>query len=127
MPPRSLRHRQRTACPSGKNYELSIEGVKSSEHGAITILDVNAMPSQPASGEPVKVTVHMQSQTPITSASVKYGLSDSPLTKQSMLSVSRVYDSGLSLESGNAKDGYWSCTIPGKSGRNLHASLRLDD
>jgi len=104
------------SLPSGKDYELSIEGVKSSEHGAITILDVNAMPSQPASEEPVKVTVHMQSQTPITSASVKYGLSDSPLTKRSMLSVSRVYDSVLSLESGSAKDGYWSCTIPGKSG-----------
>jgi hypothetical protein len=104
------------SLPSGKDYELSIEGVKSSEHGAITILDVNALPSQPASEEPVKVTVHMQSQTPITSASVKYGLSDSPLTKRSMLGVSRVYNSVLSLESGSAKDGYWSCTIPGKSG-----------
>jgi hypothetical protein len=104
------------SLPSGKDYELSIEGVKSSEHGAISILDVNAMPSQPASEEPVKVTVHMQSQTPITSASVKYGLSDSPLTKRSMLGVSRVYNSVLSLESGSAKDGYWSCTIPGKSG-----------
>jgi hypothetical protein len=104
------------SLPSGKDYELSIEGVKSSEHGAISILDVNAMPSQPASEEPVKVTVHMQSQTPITSASVKYGFSDSPLTKKSMLSVSRVYNSVLSLESGSVKDGYWSCTIPGKSG-----------
>ena len=91
MPPRSSRLRQKMACPRAKNYELSIEGVKSSEHGAITILDVNAMPSQPASGEPVKVTVHMQSQTGITSASVKYGLSESPLTKQDMLGV----DAGL--------------------------------
>ena len=33
-----------------------------------------------------------------------------------MLGVSRVYDSELRLESGSAKDGYWSCTIPGKSG-----------
>ena len=114
--------------PSGKDYELSIEGVKSSEHGAITILDVNALPSQPASGEPVKVTVHMQSQTPIASASVKYGLSDSPLTKRSMLSVSRVYDSVLSLESGSPKDGYWSCTIPGKSaGTYMPLSVWMTD
>ncbi len=116
------------SLPSGKDYELSIEGVKSSEHGAISILDVNALPSQPASGEPVKVTVHMQSQTPITSASVKYGLSDSPLTKRSMLSVSRVYDSGLHPESGNAKDGYWSCTIPGKSaGTYMPLSVWMTD
>ncbi|HEX7445248.1 MAG TPA: hypothetical protein VF300_02555, partial [Methanothrix sp.] len=114
--------------PSGKDYELSIEGVKSSEHGAITILDVNALPSQPASGEPVKVTVHMQSQIPITSASVKYGLSESPLTKKSMLSVSRVYDSGLHLESGSANDGYWSCTIPGKSaGTYMPLSVWMTD
>jgi len=116
------------SLPSGKDYELSIEGVKSSEHGTITILDVNAMPSQPASEEPVKVTVHMQSQTPITSASVKYGLSDSPLTKKSMLSVSRVYDSVLSLESGNTNDGYWSCTIPGKSaGTYMPLSVWITD
>jgi hypothetical protein len=86
------------------------------------------MPSQPASEEPVKVTVHMQSQTPITSASVKYGLSDSPLTKKSMLSVSRVYDSVLSLESGNTNDGYWSCTIPGKSaGTYMPLSVWITD
>ena len=116
------------SLPAGKDYELSIEGVKSSEHGAITILDVNALPSQPASGEPVKVTVHMQSQTPITSASVKYGLSESPLTKKSMLSVSRVYDSGLHLESGSANDGYWSCTIPGKSpGTYMPLSVWMTD
>jgi hypothetical protein len=116
------------SLPAGKDYELSIEGVKSSEHGAITILDVNALPSQPASGEPVKVTVHMQSQSPIASASVKYGLSDSPLTRKSMLSVSRVYDSVLSLESGSAKDGYWSCTIPGKSaGTYMPLSVWMTD
>jgi len=45
-----------------KNYELSIAGVKGSEHGAITILDVNAKPSTPAANEPVKVTVHLQAR-----------------------------------------------------------------
>ncbi|MDD1762946.1 MAG: hypothetical protein LUQ59_12010, partial [Methanothrix sp.] len=96
------------------NYELSIEGVKGSEHGAITILDVNAEPSQPAAGEPVNITVHIQCPQGVKSASVKYGLSEQPLTKQSMLNVDRVYDSTLSLESGDAAEGYWSCTIPGR-------------
>ncbi|VVB72190.1 Uncharacterised protein [uncultured archaeon] len=100
----------------GKDYELSIEGVKGSEHGAITILDVSAMPSQPAAGEPVKVTVHLQSISPVVSASVKYGLSELPLTKQDMLGVDRVYDSPMTLESGSALDGYWSSTIPGRGG-----------
>ena len=116
------------SLPEGKDYELSIVGVKSSEHGAITILDVNAMPSRPASGEPVKVTVHIQSPTPISSASVKYGLSESPLTKQDMLGVARIYDASLSLESGSASDGYWSGTIPGKSaGTYMPLSVWMTD
>lgn len=97
-----------------KNYELSIAGVKGSEHGAITILDVNAKPSTPAANEPVKVTVHLQSPEKILTASVKYGLSDLPLTRQDMLSVDRVYDCALNLESGSQEDGYWSGTIPGR-------------
>ena len=47
---------------ASNDYELSIAGVKGSEHGVIKILDVSALPSQPAAGEPVKITVHMQSQ-----------------------------------------------------------------
>ncbi|MDQ1262850.1 MAG: hypothetical protein QG575_2031, partial [Euryarchaeota archaeon] len=97
-----------------KNYELSIAGVKGSEHGAITILDVNAQPSTPAANEPVKVTVHLQSPDGIKLASVKYGLSELPLTRQDMLSVDRVYDCALNLESGSFEDGYWSGTIPGR-------------
>ncbi|MGB5100539.1 MAG: hypothetical protein WBN94_08085 [Methanothrix sp.] len=102
------------SLPGSKNYELSIEGVKGSEHGAISILDVNALPSQPAANEPVKVTVHLQSVDGIKSASVKYGLSELPLTRQDMLSVDRVYECALRLESGSQKDGYWSGTIPGR-------------
>lgn len=102
------------SLPGSKNYELSIEGVKGSEHGAISILDVNALPSQPAANEPVKVTVHLLSADGIKSASVKYGLSELPLTRQDMLSVDRVYDCALRLESGSLEDGYWSGTIPGR-------------
>jgi len=100
---------------SARDYELSIAGVKGSEHGAISVLDVSASPSQPAAGEAVKISAHIRSQAGIKSASVKYGLSDSPLTKQDMLGVDRVYDSPLRLESGDSRDGYWSCTIPGKA------------
>jgi len=100
---------------ASRDYELSIAGVKSSEHGAIRILDVSALPSQPAAGEPVKVTVHIQSQAGIKTASVKYGLADAPLTRQDMLGVDRIYDSSLALGSGSSQDGYWSCTLPGKA------------
>ena len=77
-------------------------------------MDVNAQPSTPAANEPVKVTVHLQSPEKILSASVKYGLSELPLTRQDMLSVDRVYDCALNLESGSLEDGYWSGTIPGR-------------
>jgi len=102
------------SLPGSKNYELSIAGVKGSEHGAISILDVNALPSQPAANEPIKVTVHLQSPDGIESALVKYGLSELPLTRQDMQSVNRVYDCALALESGSQEDGYWSGTIPGR-------------
>jgi len=107
---------------AGKDYELSIAGVKGSEHGAISILDVSASPSQPAAGEGVKITAHIKSQEGIKSASVKYGLSDSPLTKQDLLGVERVYDSPLKLESGNAEDGYWSGNVPGR-GAGVYMAL----
>ena len=111
-----------------ENYELSIEGVKSSEHGAIAILDVNAQPSQPAAEEDVKVTVHIKSPSPITDASVKYGLSDAPLTRQSMKGIDRVYDTKMVLESGDEMDGYWSSTIPGRSaGTYMPLSVWMTD
>jgi hypothetical protein len=111
-----------------ENYELSIEGVKSSEHGAIAILDVNAMPTQPAAEEDVKVTVHIKSPSPITDASVKYGLSDAPLTRQSMKGIDRVYDTEMVLESGDEMDGYWSSTIPGRSaGTYMPLSVWMTD
>ena len=111
-----------------ENYELSIEGVKSSEHGAIAILDVNAMPTQPAAEEDIKVTVHIKSPSPITDASVKYGLSDAPLTRQSMKGIDRVYDTKMVLESGDEMDGYWSSTIPGRSaGTYMPLSVWMTD
>jgi len=116
------------SLPGSKNYELSIAGVKGSEHGAISILDVNALPSQPAANEPVKVTVHLQSPAGIKSASVKYGLSELPLTRQDMQSVNRVYDCALALESGSFEDGYWSGTIPGRgAGTYMPLSVLITD
>jgi hypothetical protein len=45
-----------------------------------------------------------------------------------MLGVDRIYDSPLRLESGNSKDGYWSCTIPGKaSGVYMVLSIWITD
>ena len=111
-----------------QNYELSIAGVKGSEHGAIVILDVNAQPSQPAANEPIKVTAHLKSPEGIESALVRYGLSDLPLTKSDMLNVARVYDCALSLESGTVKDGYWSGSIPGRgAGTYMPLSLWITD
>jgi hypothetical protein len=110
------------------NYELSIAGVKSSEHGAIIILDVNAQPSQPAANEPIKVTAHLKSPVGVESARLQYGLSDLPLTKSDMPTVARVYDCALSLESGTVKDGYWSGSIPGRgAGTYMPLSLRVTD
>ncbi len=126
--PQEFAPQGRDELAGSQNYELSIAGVKGSEHGAIIILDVNAQPSQPAANEPIKVTAHIQSPEGIESALVKYGLSDLPLTKSDMINVARVYDCALSLESGTVKDGYWSGSIPGRgSGTYMPLSLWVTD
>jgi hypothetical protein len=126
--PQELSPQGRDEQASSPNYELSIAGVKSSEHGAIIILDVNAQPSQPAANEPIKVTAHLKSPVGVESALVKYGLSDLPLTKSDIPTVARVYDCALSLESGTVKDGYWSGSIPGRgAGTYMPLSLRVTD
>jgi hypothetical protein len=109
------------------NYELSIEGVRGSEHGAIRVLDVSASPSQPPASSPVKITTHVKSGG-LKSAEVKWGLSETPLTKQDMSEVARVKETAMSLESGTEEDGYWSCTIPGQpAGTYLVLSVSLSD
>ncbi len=113
---------------SARSYELSIEGVKGSEHGAIRVMDVSASPSQPAAWEQVKVSAHVKSANGIRAVSTRWGISDMPLTKQDMLGVDRIYEASMSLESGDENDGYWSCTIPGKApGTYMVLSISLTD
>lgn len=116
------------ATAASSNYELSIESVKGSEHGAIRIMDVSAVPSQPAAWEHVKVSVHVKSSSGVKAVSAKWGLSDAPLTKTYMLGVDRVYDMPMTLESGDGRDGYWSCTLPGNAaGTYMALSVWLTD
>lgn len=99
---------------ASRDYELSIASVRGSEHGAIRILDVSASPSQPAAGQSVKFSVHAKSASAIKSAKAQWGLSDAPLTKQYMMDVDRIHSMPMTLESGDSRDGYWSCVIPGR-------------
>jgi hypothetical protein len=109
------------------NYELSIEGVRGSEHGAIMVLDVGASPSQPPASTPVKITTHVKSGG-LKEAKVRWGLSEAPLTKQDMSGVARVKETSMSIESGTEEDGYWSCIIPGQpAGTYLVLSVSLSD
>lgn len=101
---------------ASRDYELSIASIKGSEHGAISILDVSASPSQPAAGQAVKISVHSKSSNAIKSAKAKWGISDAPLTKQDMMDIDRIHAMPMTLESGDSRDGYWSCTIPGRIG-----------
>ncbi len=113
---------------TSRNYELSIESVKGSEHGAIRIMDVSAVPSQPAAWEQVKVSVHVKSSSGLKAVSARWGLSDAPLTKADMLDVDRVYDMPMKLESGDGKEGYWSCILPGNAaGTYMALSVWLTD
>jgi hypothetical protein len=76
---------------ASKNYELAIESAKGSDHGRIKVMDVSAAPPNPSAGTPVKITTHVQSETGIESASVKFGVKDAPITKMQMPSVNRIY------------------------------------
>ena len=113
---------------ASKNYELAIESAKGSDHGRIKVMDVSASPTNPSAGTPVKITAHIQSESGIESASVKFGVKDTPITKTQMLSVNRIYTIPMALESGDAKNGYWSCSLPGRAaGTYMVLSVALKD
>ena len=113
---------------ASKNYELAIESVKGSDHGRIKVMDVSASPTNPSAGTPVKITAHIQSETGIESASVKFGVKDTPITKMQMSSVNRIYTIPMVLESGDSKNGYWSCSLPGRAaGTYMVLSVALKD
>jgi hypothetical protein len=113
---------------ASKNYELAIESVKGSDHGGINVLDVGASPPRPSAGAPVKVTVHVESEAGIESATVKFGVKDTPITKMEMPKVERIYTIPMTLDSGDTKNGYWSCTIPGRAaGTYMVLSVALTD
>ena len=101
---------------ASKNYELAIESAKGSDHGRIKVMDVSAAPPNPSEGTPVRITVHVQSETGIESAYVKFGVKDTPITKMQMPSVDRINSIPMTIDSGDPKNGYWSCTIPGRPG-----------
>jgi hypothetical protein len=87
---------------ASRNYELSIEGVKGSEH--------------------------VKSSSGVKAVSARWGLSDTPLTKADMMGVNRVYDMPMTLESGDGRDGYWSCILPGKAaGTYMALSVWMTD
>ena len=110
------------------NYELAIESAKGSDHGRIKVMDVGAAPTNPSAGTPVKITAHVQSETGIESASVKFGVKDAPITKMQMPSVDRIYTIPMALESGDSKNGYWSCSLPGRAaGTYMVLSVALKD
>lgn len=111
-----------------KNYELAIESVKGSDHGRIKVLDVGAAPPHPSAGALVKVTVHVSSEMGIESAQVKFGVRDTPITKMEMPTVDRINTIPMTLDSGDIKDGYWSCTVPGRAaGTYMVLSVALAD
>ncbi|MGD0953839.1 MAG: hypothetical protein ABR985_15865, partial [Methanotrichaceae archaeon] len=101
---------------ASKNYELAIESAKGSDHGRIKVMDVSAAPPNPSEGTPVRITVHVQSETGIESAYVKFGVKDTPITKMQMPSVDQINSIPMTIDSGDPKNGYWSCTIPGRPG-----------
>lgn len=59
---------------------------------------------------------------------MRWGLSSLPLTKEDMLEVDRNHSTPMMLNAGDGRDGYWSCTIPGKpAGTYLVLSISLTD
>lgn len=113
---------------AAKNYELAIESAKGSDHGRVKVMDVSASPTNPSAGTPVKITAHVQSESGIDSASVKFGVKDTPITKMQMSSVARIYTIPMALVSGDSKNGYWSCSLPGRAaGTYMVLSLAIKD
>lgn len=110
---------------SGEQEQL---GVKSSRElpYSIKILDVAAIPPEPAAGQPVSVMVHATSEARISQVILEFGTADPGTTGSDMLSVRRSEKIELTMTGGSPENGYWSGNIPGqKQGTFMVISVRV--
>jgi hypothetical protein len=107
---------------------LGIESIRGSERGQISILDVTAIPPEPSDDEPVRVSVHVQSGRGAESVALQWGVAATAIAKSDVLSVERIFVQPMTLDAGDGRDGYWSCTLPGRSsGTYMSISVTADD
>lgn len=106
------------------NTTLGIESVRE-RRAPVRILDVTAIPPEPVAGAPVRVVAHVRADTDVDSVILEYGVADQSIARADMVSMKRTAQIKMLLESGNRRDGYWSCLIPGQSaGTILGISVR---
>ncbi|MCX8206950.1 MAG: hypothetical protein N3G75_03860 [Methanothrix sp.] len=106
------------------NTTLGIESVRE-RRAPVRILDVTAIPPEPVAGAPVRVVAHIRGDSDVDSVILEYGVADQSIARADMVSMKRTAQIKMLLESGNRRDGYWSCLIPGQSaGTILGISVR---
>ncbi len=86
---------------------LTIESAP--EPSSAQILDVMATPPEPPAGSPAKISVHIRDDVGVRSAALRWGVADAESKE-----ISSERSIPMILEAGTAKDGYWSCLVPGQ-------------
>ncbi len=96
------------------NTTLGIESV-GDRRSFIRILDITAIPPEPVAGAPVRVVAHIKGDTDVDEVVLEYGVADQSTARADMLKMRKPSQIKMLLESGNRRDGYWSCLIPGQN------------
>ncbi|TRZ68743.1 MAG: hypothetical protein D4Q77_00920 [Methanothrix sp.] len=78
------------------------------------IIDVYALPPEPTAGSPVTVSVHVEDDNGVDSASLLWGIAQKSISIQDLLDVDQKPPLEMTLVDGTLRDGYWGCEIPGQ-------------
>ncbi|MBN1324060.1 MAG: hypothetical protein JW986_08740 [Methanotrichaceae archaeon] len=103
--------------PAPEELLLTIESAP--EPSSAQILDVMATPPEPLAGSPAKISVHIRDDIGVKSAALRWGVADAESKK-----ISSERTIPMILEAGTAKDGYWSCLVPGQLA-NVYVSITV--
>jgi len=95
--------------------EAAIERIETTKIDRLpNIIDVYALPPEPTAGSPVTVSVHVEDDKGVDSATLLWGIAQKSISIQDLLDVDQSPPIEMILVDGTLRDGYWGCEIPGQ-------------
>jgi hypothetical protein len=107
--------------------KLTIEGITGGDQPP-QIFNIEAFPSEPLTGMPVRILVHAGDDQEIKSVTLRWAIVSSTQTNKEMVDVDLKMETEMKLDEGTRKDGFWTCVVPGQpAGTYLILSISVTD